>query len=356
MQQLDLGKNLEASSTGNSEIADDWEDLEGHNVFPPLAVSCNENHMEVFGFFFQSLLKRKLWDPETGFPSGRTGWENVGALSYLPSSVAAHTGDTPLVDIVFADEKFELHARSVSLKEWSDNDVDLNLQSTDAPLALAMPQGGLVVFARDADSGKLLVRCRSDKKSWAKDWSAVGGNDGDEVVPSIPSGIALPDGSVFLFGKSCSGKMSYKKTSSDFRNWTSWEPLEHDSDAVPAVAPTPDGSFVLALRDNDGAIHVAHFDVDSESFSWHHLDGPFGTAPGITVTPQRNIWVFASDPCNNLSQNIFNASSSKWSGWSQTQFPNHVIFPPTVIARGENVDLFVVQAKSEVRHFTFTKQ
>lgn len=352
MQQLDLGKNLEVHNKDIGEVADDWVDLEGHNVFPPVAVSSNGEHMEVYGFFFQSLLKRKLWDPVTEFPSGRTGWENVNATSYLPAGIAAHIGDVPFVDVVYVDEQFSLRSCSVSKKEWSENHVDLELQSTDIPLALALPDKRLAVFARDAASGTLCMRHRTDSDSWAN-WVIVGTNDEEEPVPFTPSGFALPDGTIFLFGKSGNGVLSYRKSSRDFKEWSPWAELAHDSDVAPAIAATPDGAFVLALRDNDGIVHVAEFDAASESFSWHHVDGPFATAPGVAVTPQRDIWLFASDVSNNLLHNTYRASSKEWSGWSRVQFPNHVIFPPTVITRGDNVELFVVQAKSEVRHSTF---
>lgn len=329
----------------------DWGDLQGHNVYPPTGGSCSAKHMEIFGFFFQSSIKRKLWNPHEGFNQTKEGWEDFGALSYVSASIAVHPGVPPLVDLIYVDEEYNLKLRTISKHIYSKRTLDLGMQTVDSPLALPLPGDSLAVFARSSHDGWLRARFMKNEESgpvWDKKWTSI--DKGQQTI-STPTGGVLPDGTIFLFARS-KGKSIVFTVKTPDKGWKKWEELQQGGHNLPDVALSPAGGLVITLRDRTGQVYVG-FQSSKNGFTMGSLGGPFASDPAIAITSKNHIHIFAADKENDLTRIVWDPKSG-WGKWHSLHFENPVIFRPTAFGRGKYAEVFVVQAQSEVRHKTLT--
>lgn len=343
---------------------DDMENMEGHNVVPPVAVSCNADHMDVYGFFFQNLVKRKLWKPATGFPPGKKGWSNVGPLSYFQAGVAAHKGDDIFVDCVVTDENYDVIVYSNTGDSWMEDPVHLNKMSFDTPLALAVPGDGLLVVIRGTDNMIYGRSRRGRSGSWTT-WKTLGG-----PYYSRPTGVAMPDGSVYLFALDGQNHIVHK--SIVHGRWSGWNELPYLSLDVPTVAPYAHG-FVLTFRQLDASIVTGVY-CTGTGFSWTILNAISAVPPSIASPSADRIHAYSASVDGALVEHVWFDGK----GWSDptpvggsvqiesptpggsaeditaapTESTERIIFSPSAVARGSYVEVFIVEASSVIRHYT----
>lgn len=321
-----------------------WENLEGHNVVPPVAVSCESDHMAVFGFFFQSKIRIKTWNVSHGFEAGRTGWTDTGGFSYDQAGIAAHQSDERRVDIVYPDQKFRLHMRTtIGYNRWvPDTFIDLDFTTYDPPVALALPiKGHPTMFVARSTDNDIFLSVREDGVT--NQWQ----NLGSGPWASKPTGIVLENGSVFIFALDARGYIHCRKY---LQTWGKWENLGHVASHPPVLAPEANG-FVMSYRGPDGTIFLSYYNIGNNKFTWQNMRARSPYAPGVASPSAGRADVFIAGIHNEFLTSV-NRFGHPNSHWKLVGGVESIIFAPTALARGTTVEVYVVDSTSVIRHFT----
>ncbi|MDX8048576.1 hypothetical protein SK571_04230 [Lentzea sp. BCCO 10_0798] len=161
---------------------------------------------------------------------------------------------------------------------WSKFDLIQETALDCRPIAVTVPNGAIVVFAR---SGGELVHCWQNTYGgeWS-DWHGLGVVTGTNE-PTVTVG---PTGRMAVHVRNAQGSVLYREQQSESGAWGAW--LDLGVAGRPCAVIGGSGGGVVFARSGTGLVHRWQVGVgDDWSAGWTGLGGSLGGDPAVAVTP-----------------------------------------------------------------------
>lgn len=170
--------------------------------------------------------------------------------------------------------------------DWSAFELVRDVALDCRPVAVTVPNGAIVVFAR---SGGELVHCWQNVHGgeWS-DWHGLGAVSGTNE-PAITVG---PTGRMAAYVRTAGGSVLYREQQSESGAWSDW--LDLGVAGRPRAVVSGSGGAVVFARSGTGLVHRWQVGVGGTwSDGWSGLGGALGGDPSPVVTPTGAIAVVA---------------------------------------------------------------
>ncbi|GLY49820.1 hypothetical protein [Lentzea sp. NBRC 102530] len=229
---------------------------------------------------------------------------------------------------------------------WSPFEPVLDAALDCRPVAVTVPNGAIVVFAR---AGGELVHCWQNTYGgeWS-DWHGLGAVTGTNE-PAVTVG---PTGRMAVFVRDAQGSVRCREQQSEAGAWNGW--LDLGVTGRPRAVVGGSGGAVVVARDGTGLVHRWQIGVgDDWSTGWTGLGGSLGGDPAVTVTPTGALAIVARGDDGKLVHLGQRTGGGAWGAF--TVVGTQVVTGRPALLTGANGRLVVV-TRDAGRRVRFVEQ
>ncbi|MGW6931007.1 hypothetical protein ACWGE0_13155 [Lentzea sp. NPDC054927] len=229
---------------------------------------------------------------------------------------------------------------------WSAFELVRDVALDCRPVAVTVPNGAIVVFAR---SGGQVVHCWQNVYGgeWS-DWHGLGAVSGTNE-PAVTVG---PTGRMAAYVRDAQGSVLYREQQSESGAWSDW--LDLGVAGRPRAVISGSGGAVVFARNGAGLVHRWQVGVGGEwSAGWTWLGDSLGGDPAVAVTPTGAIAVVARGADGTLRYLSQSTGGGAWGSF--TSVGSQVVEGRPAVLVGPNGGLVVV-ARDAGRRVRFAEQ